>query len=110
VFWTGINGSRRVARTWPLHVERSGRPSHRTDEYVKKVRNPVHSDRCLGITATAVQLHLDKETVTCVKKGLNFGPMIGISIFIKLHLTRCCHAISGPKAITEMENPPYSPD
>jgi hypothetical protein len=31
---------------------------------VKKVRNLVHSDRCLRIRAVAVQLNLDKETVT----------------------------------------------
>jgi hypothetical protein len=44
--------------------ERRGRPrSHRTDENVETVLTVVRSDRRLTITATAVQLNVDKETV-----------------------------------------------
>jgi hypothetical protein len=39
----------------------NGRPkSHRTDENVEEVRNLVHSDRHLSVTAMALQLNLDK--------------------------------------------------
>jgi hypothetical protein len=42
-------------------AERSGRPrSHRTDENVEKVRNLVHSDRCLSIRAMTVNINLEK--------------------------------------------------
>jgi hypothetical protein len=56
--------------------ERSGHPrSHRTDKNVEKVQNLVHSYRHLSIRAMAVQLNLDKETVTCIEKGLNFAQL-----------------------------------
>jgi hypothetical protein len=42
--------------------ERRGRlKSHRTDEYVEKVRDVVHLCRRLSIVAVVVQLSLDKE-------------------------------------------------
>jgi hypothetical protein len=54
--------------------ERSSYPRpHRTNKNVEKVQNVVHSDRHLSIRVIAVQLHLDKETVTCIEKSLNFG-------------------------------------
>jgi hypothetical protein len=50
--------------------ERSGRPrSQRTDENVEIVRCLVHSDKRLSIRAMAMQLNLNKETVTCVEKA-----------------------------------------
>jgi hypothetical protein len=39
-----------------------------------------------------VQLNLDKETVTCVGKGLNFGPTIGFSVTVLPKFS-----LSGPK-------------
>jgi hypothetical protein len=56
--------------------ERSGCPrSHRTNEKCEKVQNLVHSNRCLSITAMAVQL--------------NFGTHGPITVD--------CQAVSGPK-------------
>jgi len=44
--------------------ERSGHPrSHRTDENVERMQNPVHSDGRSSVTAMAVQRNLPKETV-----------------------------------------------
>jgi hypothetical protein len=37
-------------------------------------RSEVHSDRCVSKRTMSVQLNLDKETVICIEKGLNFGP------------------------------------
>jgi len=37
-------------------------------------RSEVHSDRCVSARTMSVQLNLDKETVICIEKGLNFGP------------------------------------
>jgi hypothetical protein len=43
--------------------ERSDRPrSYRIEENDEKVRNLVHSGRCLSIRTMAVELNLDKET------------------------------------------------
>jgi hypothetical protein len=57
VFLSDINGSKRVARTWNMMKEVVVTRSHRADENVEKVRSLVHSERGLGIRATAVQLN-----------------------------------------------------
>jgi hypothetical protein len=70
--------------------ERSGHPrSHRTIEYAGKVWNLVHS---VSIRGVALQLNLDKETVTCIERGLNFGPTIVFSTMTLLQLAR--HSLS----------------
>jgi hypothetical protein len=48
--------------------------SHRTNENEEKVQNLVHSDRCLSIRTMVVHVNLEKGTVMCVIKDLNFGP------------------------------------
>jgi hypothetical protein len=51
--------------------ERIGRRKSLTEpmKMLKKVRSPVHLDTRLNITAMAVQINFDKETVTCVEKA-----------------------------------------
>jgi hypothetical protein len=67
----GVNGLKRVTRTWKM--KKSGdRRSHRINENVEKVWNIMHLDGYLSIRAMAMQLNLNKETVKI--KGLNFGP------------------------------------
>jgi len=68
--------------------------SHRTDETLEKVRNMAHADRSLSIRAMTMQLNLDKETVMCVGKGMNFGPTSAQSSTSQGAL---CQAVSGPK-------------
>jgi arginyl-tRNA--protein-N-Asp/Glu arginylyltransferase len=89
VFLNGINGSKRVAKTWKM-MKQVG--SQRSDENVEKVWNLVHSDKCLSVRALTVQLNLDKETVTCVERGLNFSPMTGFSTVTMLLQTQ--HSLS----------------
>jgi len=75
---------------------------------VKKVRNLVHSDRCLSIRATAVQLNLDKETVKKPKLWLkNWNLHHGNA---PAHKTLSVKEFLAQKSITEMKHPPYSPD
>jgi hypothetical protein len=71
--------------------ERSSCPRfHRTSANVEEGWNLVHSNRHLHIRAMTVQLNLDKGTVTCIEKALNFTMTV-------LELTRCCQVVSGPK-------------
>jgi ribosomal protein S13 len=59
-----MNGSKRVARTGKIMKDVVVQDL--TEENIEKVRNLVHSDRCLNIRAMSVQINSDKETVTCV--------------------------------------------
>jgi hypothetical protein len=43
----------------------------------------------------------------CVERDLNFGPVVGYSTMILLHLMRF---FLPHKSITDLEHPPYSPD
>jgi len=71
----------------------------------------VHSNRCVSIRAMALQLNLDKETVTCIEKGLNFGPTIVFSTNnIPAHKAHSVKQFLAQKSINKMEHPPYSPD
>jgi hypothetical protein len=57
----------REGRETVKDYERSGRPrSHRADENVEKLRNPVVLDRRLRIRAMSSKLNLDTETITCL--------------------------------------------
>jgi hypothetical protein len=62
----------------------------------KKVRNVLHSHRCLAITAMAVQVNLDEERVK--------RPELWPSDWI-LH-----HDSAPALSVTEMEHPTCSPD
>jgi hypothetical protein len=65
--------------------ERSCRPrSHRTNENVEKMRDLVHSERCLSIKAMDVKLNLEKEAV----KRPELGPKTEFSTMTMLQLTR----------------------
>jgi len=55
----------------------------------ERVGNQVHSDRSLNIRAIAVQLNLDKGTVTRLGISLNFVPTIWFSNMTVLQLTMC---------------------
>jgi hypothetical protein len=59
------NSSKRVAGTWNMMNKRWPIRTQSTGENAEEVRNSVHSDRRLSIRAMAVQMNLDKETVTC---------------------------------------------
>jgi hypothetical protein len=67
----------------------SSRPrSHRIDENAEQVRNVVHSDRYLSITAMAVQLNLDNGTVRQVLSVDLGTKTIGFSTMTTLQFTR----------------------
>jgi hypothetical protein len=62
--------------------------SHRTDENVENMWNPVHSDRHLSTRALAMQRSLDKEAVRQILSDDLGMKTIGFSTMTMLHLTR----------------------
>jgi len=75
---------------------------------VKKVRNLVHSDRCLSIRATAVQLNLDKETVKKPKLWLkNWNLHHGNA---PAHKTLSIKQFLAQNSTAKTEHPSHFPD
>jgi hypothetical protein len=92
--------------------ERRGRPKfHRIGENDEKVRNLEHSDRYLCFTAMAMQLNLDKETVTQI-----LSEDLVMKMFRQIWSHNCRHKARpvklslAQKSVTEMKQPPCSHD
>jgi len=91
-----------------VHDERSGCPrSHQANENVERMQNLAHSDRCLSVTAMAMQPNLGKQWKRPELWPNNWilhcdNAPANKALSVKQFLAQ--------KSITEMEHPPFSPD